>query len=48
MGASSPLIRDLETAPDVHGDTGLGTVVFPSSSIELDEKNAYEVIYERQ
>ncbi len=46
VGASSPLIRDLETAPDVHGDTGLGTVVFPSSSIELDEKNAYEVIYE--
>ncbi|HHW69809.1 MAG TPA: nucleoside hydrolase [Clostridiales bacterium] len=46
VGARGPLIRELETAPDVHGDTGLGTVVFPHSSIELDEKNAYEVIYE--
>ncbi len=45
-GASAPLVRSLETAANVHGDTGVGTVKFPPSSIELDDKNAYEVIYE--
>ena len=46
MGSDRPLLRDIHTAEWVHGETGLGTVVLPSSEIKLHEKKAWDTIYE--
>lgn len=45
-GASKPLLKSLETAEWVHGETGLGDLVLPKSSAELYEKKAWDTIYE--
>lgn len=45
-GAPSSLITKLDTAPFVHGKTGLGNVELPMPNATLYEKNAYETIYE--
>lgn len=39
-GASDPLVRDLETAGEVHGDSGLGGVTLPSPKAELEAYHA--------
>lgn len=43
-GCPRPLVRQVETAPDVHGESGLDGPVLPEPSIELDERHAVDVI----
>lgn len=43
-GAHRPLVRDVETAPDIHGDSGLDGPVLPEPTLELDERHAVDLI----
>ena len=43
-GAERPLVRKLEEAPDIHGDSGLDGPVLPEPTIELDERGAVQLI----
>ena len=43
-GAERPLVRKLEEAPDIHGDSGLDGPVLPEPVIELDERGAVQLI----
>jgi purine nucleosidase len=43
-GASRPLVREIETAPDIHGDTGLDGPVLPEPAMELDPRHAVDLI----
>lgn len=43
-GCASPLIRELETAPGVHGDTGLDGVDLPKPSHDVIDKHAVDFI----
>lgn len=45
-GASKPVNRELETADWVHGETGIGSLVLPTPTKELYNKNAIDTIYE--
>lgn len=45
-GASQPLIRDQITAPEVHGKNGLGGVVLPPAHKAIEEKQAWDGLYE--
>ncbi|GMQ63060.1 pyrimidine-specific ribonucleoside hydrolase RihA [Vallitalea maricola] len=45
-GATKPLIRDLITAAEVHGESGLEGPELPEPSFEKSEKSAIELMYE--
>ena len=39
-GADRPLVRPVHTAPEVHGNTGLGNATLPKATLPLNEKDA--------
>lgn len=45
-GAEKPLNKALEIADKVHGTSGIGPVVLPSSNKEFDKDYAWDVIYQ--
>ncbi|GAB6116697.1 MAG: pyrimidine-specific ribonucleoside hydrolase [Thermoanaerobacterium sp.] len=45
-GASKPLLRDLITAPEVHGESGLDGPDLPTPTLKPSDKNAVETIIE--
>lgn len=45
-GADRPLVRTVEHAPDIHGESGLDGPVLPDPTIALDPRHAVDVIIE--
>lgn len=45
-GAVRPLVRNVEIAPDIHGDSGLDGPVLPEPTIQLDKRHAIDLIIE--
>ena len=45
-GSERPLVREVETAPDIHGESGLDGPVLPEPSIALDGRHAVDLIVE--
>ncbi len=45
-GCDRPLVRNIETAPDIHGDSGMDGPEQPESAIELDPRHAVDLIIE--
>ncbi len=43
-GAARPLVRNIEVAPDIHGESGLDGPVLPEPVIELDPRHAVDLI----
>jgi len=43
-GAHRPLVRQIETAPSIHGESGLDGPVLPEPTLELDARHAVQVI----
>lgn len=43
-GAHRPLVRAIETAPSIHGESGLDGPVLPEPAIELDARHAVDLI----
>ncbi|MCB5909485.1 uridine-preferring nucleoside hydrolase UriH [Streptomyces pinistramenti] len=43
-GCPRPLVRAIETAPDIHGETGLDGPELPEPDIELDRRHAVDLI----
>lgn len=43
-GAARPLVRQVETAPDIHGDSGLDGPVLPEPTLSLDKRHAVDLI----
>lgn len=45
-GSVCPLVREIEVAPDIHGDSGLDGPVLPTPTLKLDERHAVSLIIE--
>ncbi|CAM5451692.1 Nucleoside hydrolase OS=Streptomyces alboniger OX=132473 GN=CP975_33085 PE=4 SV=1 [Streptomyces alboniger] len=45
-GCSRPLIRTVETAPDIHGESGIDGPVMPEPTLALDDRHAVDLIIE--
>ena len=45
-GCRLPLVRPVEIAPDVHGDSGLEGVELPEPAVELDPRHGVDLIIE--
>lgn len=45
-GCDRPLVRTIETAPSIHGDSGMDGPEQPESAIELDQRHAVDLIIE--
>ncbi|GHD42391.1 nucleoside hydrolase [Mycetocola manganoxydans] len=45
-GSARPLVREIETAPTIHGESGLDGPELPEPLLELDSRNAVELIIE--
>ncbi|MHB1171767.1 MAG: nucleoside hydrolase [Lacisediminihabitans sp.] len=45
-GAARPLLRDPKHAAEVHGDSGLGSIVLPAATLPLTEGHAVDLIIE--
>ena len=43
-GCARPLVRNIETAPDIHGESGLDGPVLPAPDLELDPRHAVDLI----
>jgi purine nucleosidase len=43
-GCARPLVRTVEVAPDIHGESGLDGPVQPAPVIELDQRHAVDLI----
>ena len=43
-GCDRPLVRTIETAPDIHGESGMDGPAQPESAIELDPRHAVDLI----
>lgn len=43
-GCPRPLVRSIETAPDIHGETGLDGPALPEPTLELDQRHAVDLI----
>ena len=43
-GASGPLVRELRTAEDIHGESGMDGTEIPEATFEADERDAVELI----
>jgi Inosine-uridine nucleoside N-ribohydrolase len=46
IGAERPLSRTLQTAAHVHGNNGLGGTAIPAEQAAIDDKSAWDVMYE--
>lgn len=46
-GAHKPLVYDLKTAPSVHGINGMGDAVLPESPAIIEDKPAWDALYEK-
>lgn len=44
QGASVPLVRPQQVAPDIHGESGLDGPILPKAQIELDPRHAVDLI----
>lgn len=45
-GCTRPLIREIQVAPDIHGESGLDGPLLPEPEIELDARHAVDLIIE--
>ena len=45
-GSARPLVRAVEFAPDIHGESGLDGPVLPDATFELDSRHAVDLIIE--
>ena len=45
-GCDRPLVRDLVTAPSIHGESGMDGPTFGEPTVELDERHAVDLIVE--
>ncbi|MFE0171136.1 nucleoside hydrolase [Streptomyces sp. NPDC059002] len=43
-GCPRPLVREVETAPDIHGESGIDGPVMPEPTLTLDERHAVDLI----
>ncbi|WP_405683161.1 nucleoside hydrolase [Streptomyces sp. NBC_00057] len=43
-GCPRPLVRTIETAPEIHGESGLDGPVLPEPTLELDRRHAVDLI----
>lgn len=43
-GADRPLVREVETAPDIHGESGMDGPELPAPSLALDPRHAVDLI----
>ena len=43
-GCDRPLVRTIETAPDIHGDSGMDGPELPEPTLELDPRHAVDLI----
>ena len=43
-GCATPLVRDLVTSPEIHGESGLDGVTLPEPAMELDRRHAVDVM----
>ncbi|MFH8292847.1 nucleoside hydrolase [Streptomyces sp. NPDC018059] len=43
-GCSRPLVRTIETAPEIHGESGIDGPVMPEPVLALDERHAVDLI----
>ncbi|MBD2795912.1 nucleoside hydrolase [Xenorhabdus sp. 18] len=43
-GCHRPLVREIKTAPDIHGETGLDGPILPEPNIRLDARHAVDLI----
>ena len=43
-GCEKPLFKAIVTAPEVHGESGLGAVILPDTDKRLEELNVVEFI----
>ncbi len=43
-GCARPLVRTIENAPDIHGESGMDGPALPEPSIELDPRHAVDLI----
>lgn len=43
-GCARPLVRAIEVAPDIHGDSGLDGPVLPEPTMDLDPRHAVDLI----
>ncbi|MEU5899666.1 MULTISPECIES: nucleoside hydrolase [Streptomyces] len=43
-GCPRPLVRDVENAPDIHGESGIDGPVMPEPTLALDERHAVDLI----
>jgi purine nucleosidase len=43
-GCARPLVREIETAPSIHGESGLDGPVLPEPNIDLDPRHAVDLI----
>ncbi|WP_055696841.1 MULTISPECIES: uridine-preferring nucleoside hydrolase UriH [Streptomyces] len=43
-GCPRPLVREVETAPDIHGESGIDGPVMPEPTLALDERHAVDLI----
>ncbi|MFB2586937.1 uridine-preferring nucleoside hydrolase UriH [Herbiconiux liukaitaii] len=45
-GCPRPLVRPVEVAPDIHGESGMDGPVLPEPTLELDQRHAVDLIIE--
>ncbi|WP_223691338.1 uridine-preferring nucleoside hydrolase UriH [Leifsonia poae] len=45
-GATRPLVRSIETAPDIHGESGMDGPVLPDPTLTVDGRHAVDLIIE--
>ncbi|WP_375163420.1 uridine-preferring nucleoside hydrolase UriH [Herbiconiux oxytropis] len=45
-GCARPLVRPVEVAPDIHGESGMDGPVLPEPTLELDSRHAVDLIIE--
>ncbi|MER1996380.1 MAG: nucleoside hydrolase [Arthrobacter sp.] len=43
-GCDRPLVRTIENAPDIHGESGMDGPVLPEPTVELDRRHAVDLI----
>ncbi|MDC9589863.1 nucleoside hydrolase [Xenorhabdus sp. XENO-10] len=43
-GCHRPLVREIKTAPDIHGETGLDGPILPEPAMKLDTRHAVDLI----
>ena len=46
-GCSSPLVREIMTCPEIHGESGLDGFTFPKYKEEYDDREAYKLIIDK-